>query len=85
MSYHRPGKPIKLHPADIFTAKEIERAVSWAVAFRKSPHEKFNETAPTLALAREIEARWNAEHGKHGRRSIVYAITPEHRAYPLPN
>jgi hypothetical protein len=84
MSYQRPGTKRKPHPADIHTANEIARATSWAVAFRKSPYEKYNATAPTLAEARAIEAEWNAAHGEHGRRAIVYAVTPENRAYPLP-
>jgi hypothetical protein len=84
MAYYRPGaKPKKLHPADVFVDAEIARASSYSVYFRKGPFETYSERAESLVLAQAIEARMNAAHGEHGRRALIYAVTPEGRHYPL--
>jgi hypothetical protein len=65
------------HPADARDRAQIARATSYAIHFRKGPFERYDETADTLDEAHTIADRLNTDHGKHGRRAIVYAITPE--------
>jgi hypothetical protein len=64
------------HPADRWTREQIAAASSFAVSFVKGPGDRYHETAGTLPEAEAIRDRMNAEHGKHGRRACIYAITP---------
>ena len=73
-----------IHRADMAAGARIASAVSFAAHFRKSPFEVFRVEAASLAEARIAAARLNAEHGKHGRRVMVYALTPEGVAIPVP-
>lgn len=77
--------PRKKHAADIHTETQIARAVSFTIYLRKSPHEVFRETAASIPDARAVESRMNADHGKNGRRAIVYAITPERVNHFVPD
>lgn len=84
MPYLVPGRSIaKRHPADIHHDEQVARAVSFSVHIRRSPHEAFTETAGTMAEAKTIAARLTAEHGKFGRRAMIYAITPEGASFPV--
>jgi hypothetical protein len=67
----------KRHPADLADDRRIAAAGAFVVAFRKSPHERYRVEAGTLAEARRAAAALDAEHGRFGRRAIIYAITPE--------
>jgi hypothetical protein len=71
------------HPADIANDARIASAVGFAVHFRKSPSVTFNEPAATLDEARAIKARLDADHGRHGRRAMIYAITPAGVSVPV--
>jgi len=74
----------KPHPADLAHAAQIARATHYIVHFRKGPLETYQVQADTAADAHAEAAKLNAEHGKYGRRAIIYAVTPEGRSYPLP-
>ncbi len=63
------------HPADTRDQARIASAIAFAVHFRKGPLETFNEPAASLDAARIIKARMDAEHGKSGRRAMIYAIS----------
>jgi hypothetical protein len=71
------------HPADIGNDARIATAIGFAVHFRKSPFVTFNEPADTLEAAHAIKARMDAEHGQHGRRAMIYAITKEGVSVPV--
>ena len=73
----------KQHPADLQDAARIADAVSYTVHFIRGPFERYNERADTLAEARQIEARMNADHGQYGRRAMIYAISSDGSATPL--
>jgi hypothetical protein len=59
------------------------RAVSFRVFFRKGPNESYREEAASREDAIRIADRMNKEHGKHGRRAIIYAVTPEGASLPV--
>jgi hypothetical protein len=85
MAYQRPDKKnAKPHPADLHEAAEIARAIRFTAHFRKGPFEKYTIEAASLEQAREAAKQLDAEHGKLGRRAVVYAITPEGNSYPVP-
>ena len=65
------------HPADLADDRRIAAATAFVTAFVKSPHERYRVESGTLAEARRAAAELNSAHGRHGRRAIVYAITPE--------
>jgi hypothetical protein len=73
----------KPHPADIRDEARIAAATVFAVHFRKSPSVTFNEPAGSLEAARIIKARMDAEHGKHGRRAMIYAISSSGVSTPV--
>jgi len=77
--------PKKRHPADVRDDARIALAVSYTVFFRKSPSEKYWESAATLADARAVAARMTAEHGKFGRRAGVYAVMPDRSSIFVPD
>jgi hypothetical protein len=64
------------------TAK-VGAASSFAVHFRKSPHESFNETAATIAEAIAIARRLNEAHGRYGRRAMIYAVDARGSTFPI--
>ena len=84
MAYVKPGSTAKRHAVDAMEAAQIAAAVSYVVHFRKGPFETYRETAATLDCAHAIETRMNAEHGKHGRRACIYAVTAEGKHLPIP-
>ena len=71
------------HPADAWDREQKARAIGYAIHLRISPYERFDERADTLAEAEAIAARLAAQHSKHGRRAIIYALLPEGNAIPL--
>lgn len=73
-----------IHRADAAAEARIASATSFAAHFRKGPFEAYRVETASLAEARAAAERLNAEHGKHGRRAMVYAITPEGVAIPVP-
>lgn len=79
----KAGKP--LHQADLYALAQIAAAVSYAVWFRKSPRELHRQETATLAEARAIANRWNADFGQFGRRSIVYAVLSTGASTPVPD
>jgi hypothetical protein len=64
------------HPADTYERQRIAECTAFSVWFRKSPYEVIREDAATRDQAQQIADRMNAEHGKHGRRAIIYGIHP---------
>ncbi len=85
MPYDYPGRKARPHAADIHAAAQVARAVSFSIVFHKGPSQRFSETADDRREAFAIAARLDAEHGKHGRRAVVYGITPEGTAWPIPS
>lgn len=73
----------RTHPADIRDQARIAEATGFCVHFRAGPAVTFNERAATLAEARAIKARMDAEHGKHGRRAMIYAISKSGESTPV--
>ena len=69
--------------SDAFDAAQVARAVSFTAHLRKSPFEKFTVPAATLEDAQKAAAALNVEHGKFGRRAMVYAVTPEGWTFPI--
>lgn len=59
---------------------DLTAATGFAIHFRKSPHERFDETAATLEDARTAAAQLELLHGKHGRRAGIYALIPGRRS-----
>jgi hypothetical protein len=76
--------PRPTHRADAAAEARIASAVAFAAHFRKGPLETYRVEAASLADARAAADRLNAEHGKNGRRAMVYAITREGVAIPVP-
>lgn len=73
----------KPHEADIYAAEQIARAVEFRAQIRLGPHEPLFATGmTTYAEALEGAAQLDAR-SKFGRRAIIYAITPENRAFPV--
>ena len=83
MAYSYPGRKARAHPADQHAEAQAARAVRFSIIFHKGPHERFREDTEDRAEAFRIAARMDQEHGKHGRRAIVYGITPEGSSWPL--
>jgi hypothetical protein len=84
MSYIVPGrKPRKPHPADVYHAQQVARAVSFMAYFRKGPDQTFRVPATTLEEARRLAGVLTKEHGQWGRRAVIYAITPEGNSFPV--
>ena len=83
MPYKRTAPGAKPHAFDTHYAALVARASSWSVVFIKGPGQRIREEAACEAEARETAARLNAEHGRHGRRAVIYAITPDGSAHPI--
>lgn len=75
-------KPKKIHPADAAHAARVATAVSFRAYLRLSPHDVLSEEATTRAEAEAAATAMNAK-SQHGRRAIVYAITPSGAAIPI--
>lgn len=74
------------HPGDVRDRELIRQAASYAVHFRINPKKRLDQTAKSLAEAMEIAERWNVEHGKSGRRAMIYAVPKEKGAsIPIPS
>jgi len=71
------------HPSETAARTAISEATGFSIHFRVSPKKSLSETAGTLQDARETANRLNAEHGKNGRRAMIYATFPDKRA-PIP-
>jgi hypothetical protein len=71
------------HPADADDKAKAAMATGYSVHFRASPTKTFSEDAATLDEARTIRDRMNAEHGKHGRRAMIYALQAEGPPVPV--
>jgi hypothetical protein len=56
-------------------AEAIASAVGFATHFRKGPFETYTIESANLADARAVAERLNAEHGRYGRRAVVYALS----------
>lgn len=69
-------KAKKIHPADIAHAERIKTAVAFSAYLRLSPFEVLKQTCSTQAEAEAAASEMNKK-SLHGRRAIVYAITPE--------
>jgi hypothetical protein len=71
------------HPSETAARTAISEATGFSIHFRVSPKKSLSETAGTLQDARETANRLNAEHGKSGRRAMIYATFSDKRA-PVP-
>lgn len=71
----------KPHPADLADRAKILTATHFNVHLRRGPAFKVNEEAPTLAAAMAAADRITLEHGK---RPLVYAVTPEGTSVYVP-
>jgi hypothetical protein len=71
------------HPGDADMKAKAAKATGYDVHFRVSPTKKLNEQADTLEAARAIAARMNAEHGKNGRRAMIYARQAKGPSIPI--
>lgn len=78
----KEGRSTKEHPADVRAREQIAKAVGYDIHFRVSPRKRIDERAATLEEARKIADRLNVEHGKHGRRAMIYAR--QARGAPVP-
>jgi hypothetical protein len=74
--------PKKPHPADIAEADKIASATSFTIHLRTGPHDKTTERAETLAEAIRIADDMGTTAG--GRKAMIYAVTPDHRAALVP-
>lgn len=83
--FDRSRRAKKIHPADLADMRDIARATHFVAFFRKSPLEAYRESADDIDAARGILAALEREHGGHGRRGVVYAITPEKKRVMVPN
>ncbi|MGI4850458.1 MAG: hypothetical protein ACRYGR_00715 [Janthinobacterium lividum] len=85
MPYTHSGqkKKARQHPADVYAAEQAARCTSFSVVFSKGPGERIREDSGDQAEAFRIAERLNSEHGRHGRRAVVYGITPEGSTWPL--
>lgn len=72
----------KIHPADAAHAARVAAAVSFLAYLRLGPAEVLQEATATRADA-ESAARGMNTRSLHGRRAIIYAITPDGAAIPL--
>lgn len=65
------------HPDDIAQAREIAKATEFCAFYRNGPHEKYREPGfPTYEAAKARMEELVAEHSRHGRGGLVYAINP---------
>lgn len=74
--------PRKMHPADVADRELIATATGFNVHLRRSPSDKINRPADTLAQAVAIADALRADHP--GRDVLVYAITPTALSIPVP-
>ena len=73
----------KLHPSEIHEREQIARADSFSLHLRRGPDFTINEEGfETLALAIARAEQIEAVH--KGRPVLIYAITPENRAFLIP-
>lgn len=73
----------KPHEADIYTAAQIARATKFSAVIQLAPLDRrYAEGMTTYREALEGAAMLNAE-SKFGRRAVIYAHTPEGRAFPV--
>ena len=79
------SRKARVHPADVANLAAIGRATSFRTHFRKGPHEVWESTQASLALARAERDRINAEHGQFGRRCAIYAMIPGRAAILVPD
>lgn len=77
-----PRKNKAVHPADRHYAAQVARCVRYTAHIRLSPADSRRYEADTLADAQAKAQEWNAE-SKHGRRAVVYGITPEGVSLPI--
>lgn len=75
----------KLHAADRYLLDQIGKATSWVVYFRRSPREACREKCETLVDARKMAKTLDSWLGDNGRRSMIYAITPNGTQWPVPD
>lgn len=73
----------KPHEADVYQAQQIARADKFSAVIQLGPHNRrYAEGMTSYAEALEGAALLNAE-SKFGRRAVIYAHTPEGRAFPV--
>lgn len=64
------------HEEDLLVARSIAKAVSFAAHLRQGPYEKYTtRDLPTYEAAVTEAERLTAEHGRFGKRGVVYAVT----------
>lgn len=68
------------HEREAITQATLFSAVFITGGARKA----VTETSPTLQGARDAAQRLNAEHGKFGRRAMVYAVNERGALFPVP-
>lgn len=72
----------KSHPSDTADREAVGRATEFNVHLRRSPSDKINKPAKTLAKAIEIADRLELDYP--GKKALIYAITPEDGSVPVP-
>lgn len=66
------------HEEDLMVARRIASAVYFTAHLRLGPLEKHTtRDLPTYEAAVEEAARLTVEHGRFGKRGVVYAVDPK--------
>lgn len=73
--------PKKPHPVDIHEREQMARASSYAIYFRRGPDFSIREEGFASLLAAIIRAEDIERAHPVGRLCLIYAVTPEGRAF----
>lgn len=73
----------KVKEIDLYEADQIAKAVSYAAHFTAGRGQRYTVECVTIDEARAAAVALNAEHGKFGRRAIVYAVSPSGGSFPV--
>lgn len=65
--------------------QRIARAVGFVITVRRCPAEVYRKTAATLAEARLIVPRMNADRAEGEPPAIIAAVTPEGKTFAVPD
>lgn len=76
-------KTPKRHPADVESERQIARAVYFTACYIGGPLMRITKRFETLTEAMAGAAEITKEHGKFGRQTCIYAITPEGHTFPV--
>jgi hypothetical protein len=77
-----PQKSAAALDEEQFLAGEIAKAVYFTAHVRVSPTQKFTERRETYEAACARRDELVAEHSRHGRGGMVYAVTPRGDSIP---